>query len=876
MRFLEYLEKKNLLEMALHGAVERGAVKIDKDDLEFLYQFPFEYEGQKLWASALLQRYNRDLYKALSERERSRRQTSKEMKTQIYRALKSGRYNKYLVNDKPGLFTRDMVHEIKRDYGKEWREKHRGRINDASNNVANNLAFYMVERVKRDVTENDNQVRTYTFKFGTKVINVDAKPFINRLAHKLERTAGETHSAVGLDDGEHPHGRYGFDLTKPHPGQGKLPRGTAGMQMPLKKTIARAIHKLIADNFHRIYGDLPESGETKNIPGDKEVKIEKWKNTKFVDTRLTDEFVDAYKSKFSSMIPFDHFKGSMPAFDVSLEDGTKLTKEDGSSEVHVNEPNGKKYNIKIYDKRNYGIFITKRAKAEFERKRKDDDRLKMVKGPPIPGHPEHSAGTTLDKKQDMHLPVFKTTVKVNGKDVEVEMPYLNPARYYRNAKPDDRIERRVGYKKDKVPLDHDEYDKAIPGHQSGASIHPNQNKPKERSLKFGTNGYDEAIARIFGRMKKYPDSDPKYPGLYKDIVEGISQVRIDSRGVTAWEHTIAMSNVKDIHDIVVAKMERNLLEDALSTKSGRKLYARNETTNLLQQSMHGGGTRRTRDGSMGVPQVMPTTLISQDDIEFGSDLHNKLDHLSERGRKPITGRSVFPYRGHQLRSIVKHLIDKAEEADRLNTSGNIPHGETTTALLNLFKDKFTRKMNLLDAMHTLLKEMIHDEKGIVDNELEREATHVLDTVVNPKKTMAQMLTQFSQLTIVQDFMSGNVMDRDANRNSAQTSSSSPINMAAPRLKLTAATPGVGSGTEDGPSPEIIRMASEHHPNQLKEKKEFLALAFNHNYITHRNEESLNNLKKKIIEKKATTLPNDYNAAIRLIDDQLKIRFPKEM
>ena len=165
---------------------------------------------------------------------------------------------------------------------------------------------------------------------------------------------------------------------------------------------------------------------------------------------------------------------------------------------------------------------------------------------------------------------------------------------------------------------------------------------------------------------------------------------------------------------------------------------------------------------------------------------------------------------------------------------------------------------------------------IVGNELEREATHVLDTVVNPKKTMAQMLTQFSQLTIVQDFMSGNVMDRDANRNSVQTSSSSPINMAAPRLKLTAATPGVGSGTEDGPSPEIIRMASEHHPIQLKVMKAFLALAFNHNYITHRNEESLNNLKKKIIEKKATTLPNDYNAAIRLIDDQLKIRFPKEM
>ena len=120
------------------------------------------------------------------------------------------------------------------------------------------------------------------------------------------------------------------------------------------------------------------------------------------------------------------------------------------------------------------------------------------------------------------------------------------------------------------------------------------------------------------------------------------------------------------------------------------------------------------------------------------------------------------------------------------------------------------------------------------------------------------------------------MDRDANRNSVQTSSSSPINMAAPRLKLTAATPGVGSGTEDGPSPEIIRMASEHHPNQLKVMKAFLALAFNHNYITRRNEESLNNLKKKIIEKKATTLPNDYNAAIRLIDDQLKIRFPKEM
>ena len=72
------------------------------------------------------------------------------------------------------------------------------------------------------------------------------------------------------------------------------------------------------------------------------------------------------------------------------------------------------------------------------------------------------------------------------------------------------------------------------------------------------------------------------------------------------------------------------------------------------------------------------------------------------------------------------------------------------------------------------------------------------------------------------------------------------------------------------------MASEHHPNQLKVMKAFLALAFNHNYITHRNEESLNNLKKKIIEKKATTLPNDYNAAIRLIDDQLKIRFPKEM
>lgn len=49
MNFLNFFENKLLLEMAKQGDRPRGAIKLDNDDIEFLYQFPPQYWTQAIY-----------------------------------------------------------------------------------------------------------------------------------------------------------------------------------------------------------------------------------------------------------------------------------------------------------------------------------------------------------------------------------------------------------------------------------------------------------------------------------------------------------------------------------------------------------------------------------------------------------------------------------------------------------------------------------------------------------------------------------------------------------------------------------------------------------------------------------------------------------
>lgn len=283
--FREYLEKNSdiLLEMARYSSQPRFPVNLDRDDIDFLKQF--KYDDQKI---ALSQRYEY-LFEALKSLHQRRKKFGMEdLEKNIENALKieisnlkdnivakesrefKNLYSKNTdsnirMNKEEMLSLRNRVIEIL---------KNKGKITDKDiKEEAERIAYDHARSVINSLPASEDERKP--FKLGkSKKLVIWAKPYLNRLYHKLERTVGEEHVDEQIKKFLGNIGKYGFDLSEPQeteieddtqtddesePKKGKKVKvlTTRGMRFPVHENNKKRLNKYQGLLAHRIFGEIP-------------------------------------------------------------------------------------------------------------------------------------------------------------------------------------------------------------------------------------------------------------------------------------------------------------------------------------------------------------------------------------------------------------------------------------------------------------------------------------------------------------------------------------------------------------------------------------------------------------------------------------------
>lgn len=911
MNFLNFFENKLLLEMAKQGDRPRGAIKLDDDDIEFLYQFPPQY-----WTQAIYQRYNHDLFNALKNREGQRRKKQEAMISMLKSALKKGNFKELKSSD---LFSKDQIISIRKNYGKntKWREEWKD-DEEAIENAAENIAYYAVEKLVPDATDKESE--TYSFNKGKRTDKVVAKSFTNRLIHKLERTVGEKHSmSSGLDTNK--VGLYGFDLANPiksaHKVEGKDQHQTDGLIFPTIHSARESIEKLLGMNFHRYFGEMPENNSTQEIPDSSSptrksnVAIHSWgriphnRQDYFKDSVLKDDYVRGREKYYDEVMPWFLFdkpqlesiygKLKRSGYPIGAESITKIASSPEFTEQEksffatdrqalnhlvlykdlaegIKRPDDtnfkkvvgqnviiwedfitkKKFPNSVKNQSERKTLITNFCKADFEYYKKSNPD---VKGPPIPNiAPE---GMSISDDQHVHLPLFKKKINLNGENVEIDMPFLKGSKYFRYANQKDPVENRHGYQKNIVHLAHHAYRKeSSNGHMSGASIHPNQNTPRvTETIKKGIPDYTEKYNRVFGEMEK--DND----GLYVDIVKGIEdalKLTHNNRLVnTDYLRIILSNNIQEIHNIIVKKLESLLSNNEMSSKDKRRLLAFNTTKSIMQQNTWGSGSVRKRVFKIRKKRKIPTNLISPQQIAHAKKI--TVENLAELGRRRFSAGHAFPFNMENIRHIIDEIKAKAQQEEEKHPLYHVQYGLESKKIVNFLITKFRTKKMLLDAMTGLLKLIIYNT-GVYGEDLENKTNDLLKPIVgNKKKTMPNIVSDFQSLQIVQNALGGIRQPVDANMPLQATKTFSPVEFKTKNKRSKSKIISMGKFARD--------------PQKLLNKGKYLELSHNGLFMIHNNKQTLLNLRKWVVSQKEKGLikQKDYDDSIKSIDHYISTK-----
>ena len=848
MKFTEYLEKKMLLEFARRGEVVRSGILLDSDDIEFLEQFP-----PRFWIRAVYQRYHDDLFRAIKQRHDKRKNDKKDIVEILTAAFLSGDFS--ALSENPRLFSQDTIEHLKSKYDSDWRSDYRTfgktKFAEAARNAAEEEAYYLSEKMDTDVAEPPGNQRVYTFKSRNKEYKIPAKPFINRLVHKLERTRGEPHDPMaGLSGSEHPHGMYGFDLDEPQEGKGKIPHSTRGMQLITYDMAKEAVGRLLKHNFHRYYGDLPEGGE--EVPGKGRVswKVVQGEKGELADDTIEEEKKSEIKRDILPRIGNKFTTFRTDPFSITLKDGTSIGKPENSTTVVFKEPGKPPMRHAVSTSSAFDAFLEKIADREWKWMVRHDPEISSIKGPPMPGHGEHDGGVPIRDEQKVHLPHFKKKITQNNKEIEVDMPFVRPAKFFRAAREEDDPQDRAGYRGSVVPIDSDEYMK-IPGY-GGAAMHPNQNRPREYALPFGVPGYLDLMSETFGQMEKYKPSDPEYPDCYKEIIAGIkSAIKVRSRGVRHHEQAAVRNNIIEMHDIVLSWMKKNLSQDFMRTPEGRVSYARNTTLRILGQDIHRGGAVRTRALEKSARATPYRSLLTPAQRRLIEKLPEMTDQLAEVGRKLISGTHAMPYGRESLASIVGSIKQATAAMDEADPIKSMDHESTDDEIRRITNQKFTRRAPLENAMSSVLRGIIFRESGRHGAELESDVNSAMGAV-RKARTISAMVSAFQSLRVVQDFMYPQTRSAVPSRDFASTSTQSAVPSSAMNPQLRGATRSWES---------------------LLAQKDYLALVYNYEYMQRVKEETLLSIKSWLDKKRqdGTIGGDDYSEAIGEIEDTLQKR-----
>ena len=743
MKFSNFIKRKIFNEMAIMGDVIRQPIRLDKDDIEFLHQFPPE-----LWVQAIRKRYHDDLAEALDARGKARLSDKNKIKELAIKSIRSRNF-KQLNDDYPQYFDEKTVDKLRKEYNKiekkHYQDQGSEEYEKALENAGDAIAYYAIEKIHPHA-ELDNAPKIYNFKFGQKKVTITAKPFINRLIHKLEKTKGEAHDkVVGLHPDEHSHGQYGYDLQKTFSGHGLLPGATEGMQLITKDMAEEAIKELLKDNYQHYYGKLPDVGEEIELPDG---------STKVIDKE--------------SHVP---------------QLGSKTHREDDTIEG-------------------------------------EDKRIK--------------------------LPTFKQKITMNGEPKTIDMPFIMSAKYTKHVGAN---KGNIGKRKDRIEIDPDDYMNIASeaGVSSGGSFTSNKNRAAERKKAFGVAGYKEEREKVIGVMEKYGPENKDYPNLYKDIVTGIMQAITQKKSYTMirdHEASIAKNNIKELHDMILNKLENNISNKKYHGKNykanqARKDFAKNATISILGNNIWDGETRRLRTSEKNAPETIPTSLRTPKQEELISNLHKMADELSVTGRKIIAGELAFPYT--YLKKIVKNIEDESAEAEKADRIIGQSADMAPELLEKIFGENHRRKALLISAMKEVLEKLIFTNSAgtLSTPKSEEEANKVITNQILPKKTISAMVASFAHLTMVQNAMREEPVATIPTRDfeNKQKYSKLPKDMLDPRQRAK--------------SKNLLVLQSD---------KDWLALTFKYNFMVNAEIGTLLSIEKWITDQhNAGKIPNQYYA-----------------
>jgi len=751
MKFTDYFKQKVFSEMAIDGDIIRNPIRLDKDDIEFLYQFP-----PQLWIQAIKARYHDDLAEALKQREQVRQSDREEIKKLADTAIKEGKYSP-LVKKYPEYFTQEVIDNLKNDYDIKYRQYYKefGKegYEKARENAARNIAYYIIEKIHPDVPLELEKPKFYNFRLSKKPYKIRAKSFINRLIHKLERTKGLPHAPhVGLDQDEHLVGQYGFDLQNIFTGKGLLPAASQGMQLITKDMAQKAINQFLKDNHQHYYGKLPEIGEEIELPNG---------SKKIIDTET------AVKRA-----------GKKPVF-------------------------------------------------------------------------------TDDEGNPLNMPTFKQKIMnhATGEIIECDMPFVLSTKYTKYVGSDPKDPNRIGKNKDRIEIHPDNYmnQSTDDGVSSGGSFTSNKNRAEERKKAFGVAGHKEEKESVLGKMEKYEDNDENYPGLYKDIVNGIMQAitqKIPYTAIRDWEAAIAQNSMKELHDLILQRIDNLTSKESFKIKQNRINHAKRTVISFLGQDIHGGETRSLRASQMPAPEVIPSSLRTPQQQELINNLHQLHDETSKIGRKHIAGKFTFPY--SNLDTIVKILKDESAEADKNDKIIGASAKKSKEKIKEIFTNNYKRKSFLLSAMKDVLERLVFVASGgnKQGQDAEEEANKIIADHIIKKKTMSAMVAAFQTLTIVQNAMRREVVANvpHSDFGAKQKKSMLPSDILDPRERAETDAPW----------------------QSLLAKGDWLALIFRHDYMVKADKTTLLNYKNDLVKQK-NLIPQDvYNDAYNELQHYLSL------
>lgn len=817
-------------EMAFRQDVAKTPKLPDSDDREFLSQF----DDETIWPDVEQQRWDM-LHAAIQDRFKRREPDYQKIKTAVREAIvskdmeKLKEFSPELQRDVPAWVK--SVHQAAGTVAGGDEEKHQKALERAANDAAKELAYYEVERLHPHILDAkddglDDGERKFVIKkkgrHGGESKTYVAKPFLNRMLHKLERTRGEPHlPGSGL---EGTTGKYGFDMFDPMPGykhsarvpkrdefasdeeykkarqkayDSKIdrPATTAGLSFPTRKLLGKKLSMFMAHNAHQMFGDLPK-GEV-IARGNDEVTTRDADGNEYVWKQLPKSFksdahvVDTIKKELISK-----WKGILSS---NPEPGSiQLDGEDVPVQDLVKAATQNKYAIKLANQE-----LIQLAEAG------------ELRTPPNPVHPEGvpvelsigANGAISTKMAPIYLPYKKMKYRVmeNGKVVEKEgiTPVVRDAifvrKLYGDEKHDEEIDqsRLRGHDKsyyemdppnpDKSPDDPhnpNEFVKGSPGHISGSGLSTNQNTGGRQKLHGLDPRYQElwnTIDSDMGRVSlnnwNKPKKDPngKYHG---DIIEGIWQCLNSPScgGATNADLEVLKGKVHDMHAMIVMRMRDNLRDPKMQTTKGRRAFAHKITSNYAQQDQgRGGGTRKKRildpslrtrsmdqtageNQDMGVQDAISSSMADGGTVARRSEVGDRA-----RGEKSLpTGRHEWTYDLDNFRRWLKHIAGEAAEADKAKSMSQ-------DAISSMAADIFQKGLDgdvVVTARLKVLAKQVFLAMGDDENEAEKKSNGKIAQWTQGQPSTSDLVARFQGDSEMMDFINQKVKQSDLEQEKA--------------------------------------------------------------------------------------------------------------